>query len=111
LYTLLYPFDLHHGQHTQATALLTLRISHEQPPPTSLHRRLHSPATGFERQKMDVVVKEDDELLQDDLEDEEDLTEEEAGPAFEAPQGLIVGALKAPNTKSVSSSQRSSHLK
>lgn len=52
--------------------------------------------------KMNAVVKEDDELLQDDLEDEEDLTEEEAGPAFEAPQGLIVGALKAPNTKSVS---------
>lgn len=60
---------------------------------------------------MDVVVKEDDELLQDDLEDEEDLTEEEAGPAFEAPQGLIVGALKAPNTKSVSIRLRSSHLK
>ncbi|KAI5451278.1 hypothetical protein NCC49_001874 [Naganishia albida] len=51
---------------------------------------------------MNAVVKEDDELLQDDLEDEEDLTEEEAGPAFEAPQGLIVGALKAPNTKSYS---------
>lgn len=51
---------------------------------------------------MNAVVKEDDELLQEEIEDEDDVTEDEAGPAFEAPQGLIVGALKAPNTKSVS---------
>lgn len=50
-----------------------------------------------------VQVKEDDELLQEELEeDDEELTEEEGGAAFEAPQGLIVGALRAPNTKSVS---------
>lgn len=50
-----------------------------------------------------VKVKEDDELLQEELEeDDEELTEEEGGAAFEAPQGLIVGALRAPKTVSVS---------
>ena len=52
---------------------------------------------------MNVNVKEDDELLQEELEDDdEELTEEEGGAAFEAPQGLIVGALKQPITKIVS---------
>jgi hypothetical protein len=50
-----------------------------------------------------VKVKEDDELLQEELEeDDEELTEEEDGAAFEAPRGLIVGALRAPKTVSVS---------
>jgi hypothetical protein len=59
---------------------------------------------GYRRKdpiEMDASLKEDDELLQEEVDEDEDY-DEDAGPAFEAPQGLIVGALKAPNAKSVS---------